>query len=64
MELVSVVTIEKSKKCLMENYSLNFDFWASQKNSYELETKYSTVCDLKRKRLATCLPFCQFLVCK
>lgn len=49
MELVSVVTIEKSKKCLLENYSLNFDFWASQKNSYQLETKYSTVCDSEKK---------------
>ena len=49
----------------MENYSLNFDFWASQKNSYELETKYSTVCDSEKKKpLAICLPFCQFLVCK
>ena len=39
--------------------------WASQKNTHELETKYSTVCDSEKKqRLATCLPFCQSLLCK
>lgn len=49
MELVSEVAIEKRKKCLMENYSLNFNFWDSQNNSCELKTKYVTVCDSGKK---------------
>lgn len=43
----------------MENYSFNFDFWASQKNSYELETKYSTVCDSEKKNVYQ--PACLFV---
>ena len=56
MELVSVVTIENSKKCLMDNYSFNFNFWASQKTVMSWKQNIPQCVIPKKKKTFSNLP--------